>query len=82
MMSESAEEISSQTETDAEPLIEEEIIPLDEDIKPAKKKVAALKARHELEDYFEMKKLGNALDYLFEDEEENKSEKSVKNQGS
>ncbi len=46
----------------------EEVIPADE--KPAKKKIAALKARHELEDYFEMKKLRDALDYLFEDEED------------
>jgi hypothetical protein len=71
-MSNPAEEISSQTETDVEPIVEEEVIPLDDDIKPAKKKVAALKARHELEDYFEMKKLGDALDYLFEEKETNK----------
>lgn len=58
-------EITEVAETEAEI---EEVIPPDE--KPAKKKIAALKARHELEDYFEMKKFREALDYLFEDEED------------
>lgn len=59
---ESVAEITDVAEIETEG---EEIIPADE--KPAKKKIAALKARHELEDYFEMKKLREALDYLFED---------------
>jgi hypothetical protein len=58
-----AEKITAEAET-AET---EEEIPQEE--RPAKKKVAMLKARHQLEDYFEMKKLKEALDYLFEDEE-------------
>lgn len=63
----------SEVESEAEKIAEvgtdiEEEIPPEE--RPAKKKIAALKARHELEDYFEMKKLRDALDYLFEDEED------------
>lgn len=61
---ESAAEI---TVVEVESETDEEIPPEE---KPAKKKIAALKARHELEDYFEMKKLREALDYLFEDEED------------
>ncbi len=67
ILSESGVESEAEKIAEVSTEIEEEI-PAEE--RPAKKKVAALKARHELEDYFEMKKLREALDYLFEDEEE------------
>ena len=59
---EDIEVVSSET-TEVET---EEEIPEDE--KPVKKKIAALKARHNLEDYFEMKKMRDALDYLHDDD--------------
>jgi hypothetical protein len=45
----------------------EETIPEDETNKPIQKKVAALRARHKLEDYFESKRIKEALEYLNED---------------
>lgn len=50
----------------------EEIIPDDEEGKPVPKKMAALKARHRLEDYFEMKRIQDELDYL-DDEKKRKA---------
>lgn len=49
----------------------EEVI-LDDEKAPVKKKVAALKARHRLEDYFEMKRIQDELDYL-DDEKKRKA---------
>jgi hypothetical protein len=56
-----------------EPEEVEEVIP-DEEGKPTivRKKVAALKARHRLEDYFEMKRIQDELDYL-DDEKKRKA---------
>jgi hypothetical protein len=45
----------------------EETIPEDESNKPVQKKVAALRARHKLEDYFESKRIKEALEYLNEE---------------
>lgn len=50
----------------------EEMIPDDEEGKPVPKKMAALKARHRLEDYFEMKRIQDELDYL-DDEKKRKA---------
>jgi hypothetical protein len=38
-----------------------------EDEKPMKKKVAELKARHNLENYFELKRIRESLDYLYDE---------------
>jgi hypothetical protein len=38
-----------------------------EDEKPMKKKVAELKARHNLENYFELKSIRESLDYLYDE---------------
>jgi len=38
-----------------------------DDEKPLKKKVAELKARHNLENYFELKRIRETLDYLYDD---------------
>jgi hypothetical protein len=66
------EEVVGETE-----VVTEEEIPSDDDIKlkPEKKKVAALKARHDIEDYFEMKKLREELDYMYDEEAEKKNSK-------
>jgi hypothetical protein len=50
----------------------EEVVPQDDEKAPIKKKVAALKARHRLEDYFEMKRIQDELDYL-DDEKKRKA---------
>jgi hypothetical protein len=55
------------------PADSEEIIPDEEGKQPIRKKVAALKARHRLEDYFEMKRIQDELDYL-DDEKKRKAE--------
>ena len=67
VLSESEVESETAKITSSDTEIDEENPPHE---KPAKKKIAALKAPHELEDYFEMKRLREALDYLFEDEED------------
>lgn len=69
------DEVSDETVLDTEESSSadtEEEIP-DEEGKPVRKKVAALKARHRLEDYFEMKRIQEELDYL-DDEEKRKTE--------
>ncbi|HEV2613819.1 MAG TPA: hypothetical protein VGV92_03820 [Gammaproteobacteria bacterium] len=55
----------------------EEIPEEDSKEAPVKKKVAALKARHRLEDYFEMKRIQDELDYL-DDEKKRKAELLLK----
>jgi len=57
-----------------EEIISDEVIIPDEEGKPTivRKKVAALKARHRLEDYFEMKRIQDELDYL-DDEKKRKA---------
>ncbi|MDX2164122.1 MAG: hypothetical protein SFW07_01760 [Gammaproteobacteria bacterium] len=70
------EEVSEEAVLEAEeitPVDTEESIPEDEEGRPIRKKVAALKARHRLEDYFEMKRIQDELDYL-DDEKKRKAE--------
>jgi hypothetical protein len=56
----------------------DDTIPDDKDEKPARKKVAALKARHALEEYFELKKIKHELDYLIEEEKAKEKAKKTK----
>ena len=69
------------TDTDAEFVGEEDIVE-DADVvegnvagKPLRKKRAALRARHALEDYFDQKKIEKELDYLALELEKQKKEK-------
>lgn len=63
------DELSEEAEsvTDDETFEEEALLEKGAKSPPIRKKVAALKARHQLEDYFESKKIRQELDYLEED---------------
>lgn len=71
------EVIEGQEELDDE-VEETEVIEGDEDEPQAKvkKKVASLRARHALEDYFEEKKIREELDYLSDGDDKSKGGKN------